>query len=37
MNWSKYFPNINMENKKVEIVDIGCGYGGFLGNFFFKL
>ncbi|CAC39323.1 tRNA (guanine-N(7)-)-methyltransferase [Schizosaccharomyces pombe] len=29
MDWSPYYPDFDVEsNKKVEIVDIGCGYGG---------
>lgn len=33
MDWTKYYPDkINTEcnNKQVEFVDVGCGYGGLL-------
>jgi len=40
MDWStlypQYFPNNNEQmqeiQKRVEFADIGCGYGGLLGN-----
>ena len=28
MDWSKFFPDAG--DKKVEILDVGCGYGGLL-------
>ncbi|KAK4302296.1 hypothetical protein Pmani_025620 [Petrolisthes manimaculis] len=30
MDWSPYYPKYFPGNKKVEVADIGCGYGGLL-------
>lgn len=32
MKWDELYPN--MQGRKVEFLDIGCGYGGFLGKSF---
>lgn len=36
MDWSPYFPKYfpGDNAKKVEFADIGCGYGGLLGKYF---
>ncbi|QDS74492.1 hypothetical protein FKW77_006963 [Venturia effusa] len=30
MDWSEYYPAFKDQHKNIEIVDIGCGYGGLL-------
>jgi tRNA (guanine-N7-)-methyltransferase len=30
MNWEDCFPSTALSNRKVEVVDIGCGFGGLL-------
>src|ERR1700761_7307363 len=30
MDWTKLYPSTAITTKKVEIVDIGCGFGGLL-------
>lgn len=39
MDWSEFYPNLDKfgANAKVEFADIGCGYGGLLGNIFIHL
>jgi hypothetical protein len=30
MDWSELYPEFSITDKNVEIVDIGCGFGGLL-------
>lgn len=30
MDWSEYYPAFKDSDKKIEIADVGCGFGGLL-------
>jgi tRNA G46 methylase TrmB len=30
MDWSTHYPEDELRTKKVEIIDVGCGFGGLL-------
>lgn len=33
-NWTSLYPVIEETQKRVEFLDVGCGYGGLLGKYY---